>query len=766
MANKLEQQAAELRRQINLHDYKYFVEAAPEISDREYDMLLKQLEHLERAHPELISPDSPTQRVGGQPLEAFETVEHRQPMLSIEKAFTDDEVRDFDKQVRKALNKGEAVKYVVELKIDGVAISMAYEDGVLLEGVTRGDGERGDNVTQNLKTVGGVPLRLRTDAPPALFEARGEVYMSRADFIKLNAENKARGEAEYANPRNLTAGTLKLLDPKLCAQRRLRLFAYSLGALEGVTVATHLEALALLRKHGFPVNPNITGFDTIQEVIDYIHTWDEKRLDLDYDTDGMVIKVNDFDQRARLGRRTKSPKWAIAYKFEAEQAVTRLLSIEPSVGKDGVLTPVANLEPVILAQTRVARASLHNADQITKKDIRVGDNVVVIKAGEIIPYVVRSVHEARTGNEKVYAFPKKCPVCGADVIKEDVGYYCTNTAACPAQIQGRIESFAKRDRMNIDGLGEELAKQLVESGLVKSVTDLYRLTEEQLLELERMGKKSAQNLLQGIEASKAQGLTRLLAGLSIYMIGDSMAELLTASFASMDELLAASKERLATVKGFGPTRVESLYHFFHSPEGEKLVKEFRELGVKLTADRKAALGSSLSGKTVVVTGTLVKYKRHEIEGLIKQHGGKPGGSVSKNTHYVLAGAEAGSKLDTAKALGVPVISEDDFEKMITASAAAPSASAPPQASLFTPPAPISTILANKVVVVTGELRKYKRDEIEDLIRLHSGTVGGSITKKTSYLVAGDKAGTKLDKAKENGVTVLSEDDFEKMISKQ
>jgi len=664
MASKLQQQAAELRRQIDYHNYKYFVDDSPEISDREYDMLLKQLEDLERAHPELVTPDSPTQRVGGQALEAFETVEHRQPMLSIEKAFTDDDVRDFDKQVRKALKPGEPVKYVVELKIDGVAISMTFEDGVLEQGVTRGDGERGDNVTQNLKTVGGIPLRLRADPPPALLEARGEVYMSRADFVKLNTATKARGEAVYANPRNLTSGTLKLLDPKQCAQRRLRLFAYSIGAVEGVTATTHLEALDLLRRYGFPVNPNITAFDTIQEVIDYMHTWDEKRLDLDYDTDGMVIKVNDFDQRERLGQRTKSPRWAIAYKFEAEQAITRLLSIEPSVGKDGVLTPVAHLEPVILAQTRVSRASLHNADQIAKKDIRVGDNVVVIKAGEIIPYVVRSVHDARTGTEKVYKFPARCPVCGAEVIKEDVGYYCTNTAACPAQIQGRIESFAKRDRMNIDGLGEELAKQLVESGLVKSVTDLYRLTAEQLLKLERMGKKSAQNLLQGIEDSKGRGLTRVLAGLSIYMIGDSMAELLTAEFPSMDELLAATKERLAKVKGFGPTRVESLYNFFHSPTGEKLVAELRELGVKLTADRKVARGGNLNGKTIVVTGTLVKYKRHEIEGLIKQHGGKPGSSVSKKTDYVVAGTEAGSKLDKAKELGVPVLSEDDFETLI------------------------------------------------------------------------------------------------------
>ncbi len=663
MSTKLQQKAEELRKQIRFHDCKYFVENAPVISDRDYDMLLRQLEELEQAHPELITPDSPTQRVGGRPLEQFQTVVHKRPMLSIEKAFSDNDLREFDKRVRKLLQPGEPVTYVVELKIDGVAISITYENGVIALGATRGDGERGDDVTQNLKTVGGVPLRLQGEHPPKVLEARGEVYMSRADFVRLNQQMKAKGEKDYANPRNLTAGTLKLLDPRLCAQRKLRLFAYSVGVLEGARVKTHLEALDLLRRCGFPVNSNIKTFTSMEEVIAYCKSWNEKRVDLDYDTDGMVIKVNDLEQQERLGRTSKSPRWAVAYKFEAEQAISKILGIELSVGKFGELNPVALLEPVTLSQTTVSRATLHNPAQMEAKDIRVGDSVVVIKAGEIIPYVVRAVHEARTGSEKVFQFPATCPECQSVTERRDMDYFCTNES-CPGRLRARLESFASRKRMDVAGLGEELSKQLVESGLVKSMADVYRLTEKDLLTLERMGKKKAQNLLAGIEASKSRGLTRLLAGLSIYMIGDSMAELITRQFPTIEALAEAPQDRLMKIEGFGPTRAESLYNFLHSPQGEKLIQELRELGVKLTEDVKTAVSSALSGKTIVVTGTLVKYKRHEIENLIKQHGGKPGSSVSKNTDYVVAGEEAGSKLDKAKELGVPVLSEEDFEKLI------------------------------------------------------------------------------------------------------
>jgi DNA ligase (NAD+) len=663
-----EKRAAELRRLIDHHNYMYYVEARPEISDLEFDRLLKELEDLEAAHPELATPDSPTQRVGGEPLDKFRTVTHRVPMLSIEKATTPDHLREFDARVRKALGK-EPVRYVVELKIDGVAVSLTYTDGLLTLGATRGSGDRGDDVTMNLKTVRGVPLRLRTDSPPPVFEARGEVYMTRADFVRLNEEAAAQEGKPYANPRNLTAGSLKQLDSRLCAKRRLRLFAYSVGSVEGMTIKSHSDALDLLRQYGFPVSTDVQAFDSIEEVITYCESWSEKRFDLPFDTDGMVIKVDDFDQQRRLGARNKSPRWAVAYKFETEQGITKLRDIEISLGKYGELTPVALLEPVQLCGTTVSRASLHNAAQVEQKDIRIGDTVVVVKRGEIIPYVEQSLHELRTGGEKHFKFPSKCPVCGAATVRppDSPMYYCTNTAACPAQLQGRIESFARRERMDIEGLGEVVAEQLVQSGLVKSVADLYRLTQEQLLTLERMGKKSAQNLLDGIAASKTRGLGRLLSGLSIYGVGEAMAPLLAQEYPSIDALLAASQDELARIKGFGPKRAESIYKFFHSPAGEKLVEDLRTAGVKLTEDvRPKVKGGALEGKTVVVTGTLERYSRKQIEDVIALHGGKATGSVSKKTDYVVVGEEAGSKLDKARELGIPTLSEDEFEKLIGA----------------------------------------------------------------------------------------------------
>lgn len=670
MSSKAQERAAELRRLLHHHNHLYYVESRPEISDKEFDRLLKELEDLEAKHPDLVTADSPTQRVGGRPVESFATVVHRVPMLSVDKAFDAQELRDFDGRVRKLLNKGEPVRYVVELKIDGVSISLTYADGVLTQAATRGDGERGDDVTANLKTVRGTPLRLRGDDPPALFEARGEVYMTKADFAALNEQVAARGEEKYANPRNLTSGSLKQLDPKLVAARKLRLLAYSLGAVEGVEVTSHSQSLDLLRSFGFPVDTHIRAFDTIDEVVAYCESWAEKRHDLPFETDGMVIKVDSFEQRRRLGTTAKAPRWAVAYKFEAEQGITRLNGIEISVGKDGTMTPVALLEPVHLAGTTVSRASLHNASELARKDIRVGDQVVVIKAGEIIPYVVQALTESRTGDEKPFEWPATCPECGSPAVRkpEAVSYTCTGSATCPAQLQGRIESFAKRERMDISGLGESLAEQLVKSGLVKTVTDLYRLKLDDVVKLERMGKKSAQKLLDGIEASKGRGLSRLIAGLSIYGVGDSMAELLTAEFASLDDLLAASEEQLAGVKGFGPVRAASVFAFFHNEHGQKLVEELRALGLKLTEERKATQpGASLplAGKTVVVTGTLRGYGRQEIEAKIKSLGGKPTGSVSKNTSFILAGEKPGpDKIAKAATLGVKVVSEDEFEAMI------------------------------------------------------------------------------------------------------
>jgi DNA ligase (NAD+) len=664
--SKLAQRAAELRRLIDHHNYLYYVENRPEISDKEFDLLLKELEELEAAHPELRTPDSPTQRVGGQPIAGFKTVQHRVPMLSIGKAFSAAELREFDARVRKTLGN-QPVRYVVELKIDGVAVSLMYTDGLLTLGATRGNGKVGDDITENLKTVRGVPLRLRTDKPPPLFEARGEVYMSKADFARLNEEVAARGESPYANPRNLTAGSLKQLDSRITAKRRLRLFAYAVGYVEGLAISSQLEALELLRRYGFPVNPEIRAFDNIEEVIAYCDSWAEKRFDLPYETDGLVIKVNDFEQQQRLGATNKEPRWAVAYKFEAEQAITKIREIQVDVGKDGTLTPVALFDPPVqLCGTTVSRATLHNAAQIERKDIRVGDSVIVVKRGEIIPYVVKALHEARKGTEKIFHFPTQCPVCGAPVVRENdaPSPRCTATATCPAQLQSRIESFAKRERMDIEGLGEKLAEQLVASGLVKTVADLYRLKKEQLIGLERMGEQSAQNLLNAIEASKNRGLARLLAGLSIYGVGDAMAALLAQEFPSIDALLAASKEQIAAVKGFGPRRAESVYNFLHGP-GRKIIQDLRDAGVKMTEDVKPkATSGPLAGKTIVVTGTLQNYSRKQIEDLIAQYGGKAASSVSKKTDYVIAGDDPGSKLDKARQLGIKVLTEDEFEKLI------------------------------------------------------------------------------------------------------
>ena len=556
MANA-QKQITDLRKQIDHHNRQYYVEAKPEISDREFDRLLAELKTLEEQHPEFATPDSPTQRVGGAPIDGFVTVTHREPMLSIDNSYSSDDLREFDRRVQKVL-RGEPVTYVVELKIDGVAMSLTYLDGAFAVGATRGDGEQGDDVTHNLKTIHDVPLRLPES--PRLFEARGEVYMTRADFASINRKRVAAGDEPAANPRNFAAGSLKMLDPKKCRERRLRFFAYALGPCEGIAVKTHLEALDLLRRFGFPVNPNITSFDSMDAVIDYCHSWATKRHDLPYETDGMVIKVNDFTQRRKLGMTSKSPRWVMAFKFAAEQGITKLVSIDIQVGKLGTLTPVANLEPVKLAGTTVSRASLHNADFLAAKDIRVGDTVVVEKAGEVIPYVVRSEPTARTGAEKVFEFPTTCPSCGSPVERDKNGvfYRCTGGRNCPAQIKEVLRAYARRSAMDIEGLGEKIIEQLVDAGLVNSIPDLYRLTLDQLVALERMGKKSAQNLLDGLDASKQRGLSRLLAGLAIPHVGDSVADLLANEFGTIDALMDAAAERLAQISGIGPIMAQAI----------------------------------------------------------------------------------------------------------------------------------------------------------------------------------------------------------------
>jgi DNA ligase (NAD+) len=663
----------ELRQQINHHNYMYYVEARPEISDREYDRLLDELKKLEEQHPDLASADSPTQRVGGQPIGSFRTVEHRVPMLSIDNTYNPDELREFANRVRKLLGK-QSVRYVVEPKIDGVAISLTYRDGVLEVGATRGDGERGDDVTHNLKTIGSVPLRLRTSSPPPLFEARGEIYMTKADFAKLNEQVQARGEKTYANPRNLSAGSLKLLDPRECAKRKMRLYAYSTGAVEGMELETHLQVLQTLRDFGFPVHPDVNSYDTMDEVIAACQEWEKRRFKLPFEIDGVVVKVDDLAQREKLGSTSRHVRWATAFKFEAEEGITKVREVVIYVGKFGEQTPVLTVEPVQLCGTTVQHVSMHNAAQMEQRDVRVGDSVVVVKRGEIIPYVERVLKENRTGKEKPFEFPDRCPACGSPAVLNEskTHWVCTGATdpggpmpVCPAKLQGRLESFAKRERMDIAGLGEEMAAALIKSGLVQKLSDVYLLTEEKLLTLDRVGKKSAQNLLAGIEASKSRGFARVLSALSIYGVAESMAANLAQAFPSIDKLLAASEDQIAAVEGFGPTRAESVYNYFHNPAGQEMVADLRAAGVKLTEDvvAKPTTGP-LVGKTVVVTGTLANYQRKEIEDLIAQMGGKAGSSVSKKTSLVVAGEEAGSKLAKAKELGIPVLSEKEFEKMI------------------------------------------------------------------------------------------------------
>ncbi|NBR06370.1 MAG: NAD-dependent DNA ligase LigA [Planctomycetes bacterium] len=656
--------ASWLCEEIEKHNRLYYQEAKPEISDKEYDKLLKELVDLEKKHPELARPDSPTQRVGGAPIDGFVTLKHRLPMLSIDNTYSPSELKEFDKRVCKGLGK-EKPHYMVELKIDGVAISLIYENGLLTAGITRGDGEKGDDVTQNLKTVGGVPLKLNTKKPPALLEVRGEVYMARANFARLNEQRVKEGLDKFANPRNSAAGSLKLLDPKLCAARKLSLFAYAIGAMEGIEVKSQTETLKLLHDFGFPVNPHATKLDSIEEVIAHCESWNEKRHDLPYDTDGMVIKVNDLAQREKLGITTKSPRWVVAYKFAAEQALTRLLNIELQVGRQGTLTPVAHLDPVQLAGTTVARASLHNDDYLKTKDIRVGDMVVVEKAGEIIPYIVRSEPTLRKGKEKPFVFPKVCPVCGADVVKDAKGafYRCTGTD-CVAQLKRRVRSYASRNAMDIENLGEEIIEQLVDTGLVKTLADIYKLGLNQLASLERMGEQSSRNLLDGIAASKSRGLARLLTGLGLRHVGENVADVLARKFGSMKVFAKATEEELAAIEGIGPERASSIRSWFANKTNQDLIESLEKAGIKMDESvSTVALSSALAGKSIVVTGTLVKYGREEIERRLRDLGAKASGSVSKKTDYLLAGEKAGSKLEKARELGVHIITEEEFEKL-------------------------------------------------------------------------------------------------------
>lgn len=666
----IERQIIALREQIRQHDHRYYVLAEPTVSDREYDRLFAELQQLETEHPELITPDSPTQRVGGQPLAGFQQVSHSVAMLSIDNTYNEAELREFDARVARGL-QGETYSYVIEPKVDGVAVSLRYEDGLLVQAATRGDGQVGDDITQNARTIRAVSLRLsaerNTPPLPRVLEVRGEVYWPLQAFERFNQERQKRGEPTFANPRNATAGTLKLLDPKPVAQRGLTFVAHGFGTIESLRTETHYDLFQQFKRWGIPISPYLQRARSIDEALKIIHHWDQLRHEQDYATDGLVIKVDRLDQRDTLGYTSRAPRWCIAYKFMAERARTKLLSVRFQVGKLGTITPVANLEPVLLAGTTVKSASLHNFDQIERLQVRIGDYVFVEKAGEIIPQVVEVDRPARPRNATPIVPPAKCPQCASRTVREEgeVFLRCANPA-CPAQIKERLRYFCGRDQMDIEGVGTALAEQLVDSGLVHEFADLYRLHErrEELIGLERMGKKSADNLLQAIAQSKSLPLARLLAALNIPQVGVTTAVLLANHFHNMDALLKADEDTLQEVEGIGPEMAASIRGFLTSDSGKRIVAHLTAVGVNMTQPRKKAAAGpqSFAGKTIVVTGTLEHFSRKEAQDLIASLGGKAVGSVSKKTDFVVAGSDPGSKLDKARELGVEVIDEGEFRR--------------------------------------------------------------------------------------------------------
>lgn len=658
---------ARLRDEIRRHDQKYYVEAAPEITDLEYDRLLASLNALEADHPRLITPDSPTQRIGDRPVEGLQQVEHRVPMLSIDNTYGIDELKKYAERTEKLL-ADEPIQWVVELKIDGVAVSLVYEEGRLVRGVTRGNGRIGDDITHNVRTVADIPLRLAGQKSPSVLEVRGEIYMANSDLVALNEVQERKGLPPFANTRNVTAGSIRLLDPRICAERRLRFFCHGVGQAEDMRSTTHMEFLDELRQYGLPATPRVECFASFAEAVEHCRQLIERLHELDFEIDGLVLKANRFDQRERLGATSKSPRWLIAYKFEKYEATTRLLEIQVQVGKTGAITPVAILEPVELAGSTVSRASLHNADEIERKDVRPGDVVVVEKAGKIIPHIVRVEKHERHGSPLKFAFPTSCPECGAKLAKDEGGVYirCPNLE-CPAQVKERIRYFASRNAMDIEGLGDKLVDQLVAEGLVKSYADLYRLTLDDLMRLERMGQKSSENLLAGIEASKDRGLARLLNGLSIRHVGVRVATVLAEDFREIDALMEADVEQLSEINEIGPIIAESVHDFLHGDFGRRTVADLHTLGVSMkstSAGHDDEAPRVLEGKTLVVTGTLVEYTRDEIKNLIAIHGGRAASSVSKKTDYVVVGEKAGSKLAKARQLGVTVLTEKQFQELL------------------------------------------------------------------------------------------------------
>src|SRR5690348_11562938 len=656
-----------LREKLRHHEYRYYILDDPEISDAEYDKLMQKLQSLEAAHPELITPDSPTVRVGGAPREGFQTVRHARPMLSLDNAFSYDALRDFDRRVREGIGR-DKIEYIAEHKFDGLSISLQYQDGVLVRGVTRGDGTTGEDVTPNVKTIRSIPLKMDSDALkktklPRAFEVRGEVLMTRKAFEALNRQQEETGGKIFVNARNSAAGAVRVLDPAITAARRLDFFAYYLFVEGKVPFAKHSESLGALKQLRFRASDDWKLCNGIEAVTAYCEDWDAKREKLPYEIDGVVIKVNSTAIQNELGFTSKAPRWAIAFKYPARQETTVVNDIIVQVGRTGTLTPVAVLEPVQVGGVTVSRSTLHNMDEIERLGLQIGDTVLIERAGEVIPHVLKVVKEGK--NRKPFRMPRHCPECGSTIhhVEGEVAYRCVN-AACPAKRKESILHFAGRHAMNIDGLGDKIVDQLVDKGLVKDVADLYALKEGEVAGLERMAEKSAQNLLEEIEASKKNSLARLIYALGIQFVGERTAQLLAEHFSSLEELAAAKEEELEQVPEVGPKVAASIVEFFSEPANRQLVKKLAKAGVRPTAEKRVVKSDKFAGKSFVFTGGLANRTREEAEAIVVEHGGKVSGSVSKKTNYVVVGTDPGSKYDKAKELGVTILSEGEFEKLV------------------------------------------------------------------------------------------------------
>ena len=657
-----------MREKIRYHERKYYIDNQPEITDFEFDQLMTELKTLEEENPRLITPDSPTRRVGGEPAEGFPTVEHRVPMLSLDNAYTFEEVKEFENRIKRLLPE-ESFEYVVELKIDGLGVALIYENGVFVRGATRGDGIRGEEITSNLRTIRSIPLRIKESKPfPEYLEVRGEVFLSRKDFEKINKEKEKNGGPLFANPRNAAAGSLRLLDPRITAKRPLDTFIYNISFIEGVSLKTHFESLLLLKGWGFKINPYSKLCKNLGEVSLFFEEWREKIKTEGYDADGLVIKVNSLSQQERLGSTTKNPRWAIAYKFPSEQAKTRVKDIRVQVGRTGTLTPVAILEPTFLAGSTISKATLHNEDEIKRRDIRVGDTVLIEKGGDVIPKVVKAMEEERTGKEEKFIFPKNCPVCGSSVFRPEgeAVARCTGSS-CPAQLKERIRHFASRNAMDIEHMGPSIIEQLVEKGYVRDFADLYSLDQDTLVGLERMGKKSAQNLKEAIEKSKNAGLQRLLFALGIRYVGERASQILSEHYPSIEELSKANRESLEEIREIGPRIAESTALFFKQKSNLAVLEKLKKEGIKLDRDKKVTKKRPLEGKTFVLTGALSSFTRNEAKEIIENLGGRVASSVSRNTDYVIAGKDPGSKYQDALRFDIDILDEADFKKLISKS---------------------------------------------------------------------------------------------------